>query len=145
MSQDDNTRQIMALYYAYGRKDGGSTVDPLDFSEHYLAIYRKFATGEVSFMPSVQDAFARYATDGDVVKQPIGMAPSTVTSVAVMREGDTVVHVFVDRLVAIAGPADTIGRHAWLLLTANQAEALLYELASKLHIDVVRNDDEPVA
>jgi hypothetical protein len=60
MSQDDNTRQIMALYYAYGRKDEGSTVDPLDFSEHYLAIYKKFTNGEVSFMPSVQDAFGYF-------------------------------------------------------------------------------------
>jgi hypothetical protein len=61
-AQDANTRQIMALYYAYGRKDEGSTVDPLDFSEHYLAIYKEFASGAVSFMPSVQDAFGLYAT-----------------------------------------------------------------------------------
>ena len=60
-ASDAAQRQIMALYYAYGRSDGAAPtntrVDPIDFSEFYLGLFQEFTSGQCSHMPSVQDAW----------------------------------------------------------------------------------------
>jgi hypothetical protein len=64
-------RQVMALYYAYGRLDHHNSLppenrvlvrlpDPIKFGEWYLAQWADFTNGECSFMPSVQDAWDIY-------------------------------------------------------------------------------------
>ena len=72
------------------------------------------------------------------MKQPLGIAPITVPSVsAAFTDADeAVLQVLVDHLVTIAGPAESLGRHAWLLLTRNQAEVLVHELSAKLGITI---------
>lgn len=57
-------RQVMALYYAYGRADAHAAplvrVDPIAFSEHYMSLWEDFSNGQCSHMPSVQDAWDRF-------------------------------------------------------------------------------------
>jgi hypothetical protein len=59
-----NDRQLMALYYGYGRKDAsiGEPVapDPLRFSEFYRSQAEEFFHGTSSYLPSVQEAWDVY-------------------------------------------------------------------------------------
>jgi hypothetical protein len=57
--QVDN-RRLMALYYAYGRKDLGSPADPDQFAEHYAQMYTDLVNGVCGYCPSVQDAFGYF-------------------------------------------------------------------------------------
>jgi hypothetical protein len=55
-------RQVMALYYGYGRADAGATgVDAVAFAEYYLGLWSRFSSGKDSHMPSVQDAWHRFS------------------------------------------------------------------------------------
>ena len=70
-------------------------------------------------------------------KQPVGVTPITVPTVAVTFDGaGQVTEVFVDGLWTRSGPTGCMGRKAWLLLSANQAEVLMRELAAKLGFTV---------
>jgi hypothetical protein len=56
-------RYLMALYYAYGRKDAGGVgcyIDPVAFAEFYAAQWQQFGSGQMSFMPSVQACWDQY-------------------------------------------------------------------------------------
>jgi hypothetical protein len=55
-----NQRRLMALYYAYGRKDAGAKSDPIAFAEHYASMFTDLEAGVVGFCPSVQDAFGYF-------------------------------------------------------------------------------------
>jgi len=70
-------------------------------------------------------------------KQPVGLAPITMPTIGVTLVDGVVAQVFIDRLVTITGPAGVVGRHAWLLLTPDQAEVLVRELGAKLGLEVV--------
>lgn len=61
-------RYVMALYYAYGRRDAtcrGATTIPatpeaIPFAEFYTSLWDEFQRGQSSHMPSVQDAWDQY-------------------------------------------------------------------------------------
>ena len=69
-------------------------------------------------------------------KQPVGFAPITVPVVRTHVVEGEIVHVMVEHLTTTMGPTAFEGRHAHLLLTRNQAEVLLRELAAKLGLEV---------
>jgi hypothetical protein len=68
-AQEADTRLIMALYYAYGRKDAAGVagqatfhIDPDKFAADYRSMFVDMQNGRVGFCPSVQDAFGYYLT-----------------------------------------------------------------------------------
>lgn len=79
------------------------------------------------------------------MKQPIGVVPITVPIVATMTDGTTgeITIVFVNGLRVHTGPANMTDRHAWLLLSRNQAEVLVLELAAKLGVEVLDGGADP--
>jgi hypothetical protein len=71
------------------------------------------------------------------VRQPVGIAPITVPAVVAQMTVDRVVtDVYVDHLMVISGPNGTKDRHAWLRLSANQAEVLMRQIADQLGFTV---------
>jgi hypothetical protein len=70
------------------------------------------------------------------VKRPVGITAITVPSVGVITGGGDDGGVIVGGLQTTSGPTSFEGRHAILILTRNQAEALVYELADKLGMEV---------
>ena len=70
------------------------------------------------------------------MKHPVALAATTVPSVGTHSRDGVVTHITVGGLYTEAGPSGTVGRSAFLHLTRSQAEALVYELASKLGLEV---------
>lgn len=60
----DAERYGHALWYAWGRKDGGDmfTGDAFDFARDYATRYRAFRWEREFYMPSMQEAFALWVS-----------------------------------------------------------------------------------
>ena len=70
------------------------------------------------------------------MKQPVTVVPITVPTVAVTEQNGSTVEVFIGRLVVRSGPKGYADRHAALVMSSSQAEALVYNLAAKLGMTV---------
>lgn len=69
-------------------------------------------------------------------KQPVGVTPITVPTVAVYTTRDGIKDFTIGGLYTSSGPVGVEDRHAHLNLSQAQAEALVYELAAKLGLEV---------
>ena len=66
-------RRLMAIYYAYGRKDAErSTIDANEFGDHYAALWAEVEAGTSGFCPSVQDAYDTWVKAGTFI--PVAIA-----------------------------------------------------------------------
>jgi hypothetical protein len=51
--------RLCALWYGYGRADGGTKIDAAEFASHYAALAARFENGG-TYLPSIQDAYASF-------------------------------------------------------------------------------------
>jgi hypothetical protein len=72
------------------------------------------------------------------VKQPVTLTPyNHVPTVGVITHPEQEAgNVYLGGLQTSEGPQSAVGRHAIVMLTRNQAEALLYDLARRLGMTV---------
>jgi hypothetical protein len=71
------------------------------------------------------------------MKQPVGTTPITVPTVGVTETTYGVDGVIVGGLQTTSGPVSIEGRHAFLVLSKDQAEVLVRAIASKLGLHVI--------